>query len=77
MDGRIHYFWVDAEEKAVTRRAIPGPDDTRMMVMRGGRVPRVRLYEVEPLGAGLPRDRTRTVIGQGSGSPSSEAGERN
>jgi len=77
MDDKMLYFWVDAEEKAVTRRTLPGPNDTRMLVMRGGRVPRVRLYEVEPIGGGLPRDRSPAVIGQGSGSPSSEARDRN
>ncbi len=70
MDGRTLYFWVDAEERAVVRRAIPGPDETRMLVLRGGRIPRINLFPVEPIGGGLPRDRSPGVIGQGTASTS-------
>lgn len=76
MDDKTHYFWVDAEERSVVRRAIPGPDETRMMVMRGGRIPRVNLFPVEPIGGGLPRDRSPAVIGQGSPNASLGGAER-
>lgn len=60
------HFWVDPEERAVVRRTMPGPDETRMVVARGNAVPRINTFPVEP----LVREGSRGVIRQsGSSQP--------
>ena len=61
LGNQLLHFWVDPEERAVVRRNLPGPDNTRMVVARGPKVPRVNAFPVEP----LARDRPSRVIRQG------------
>lgn len=66
LDGQTLHFWVDQEERVVTRRSVPGPDNTRLLVMRGPPVPRVQVAPVERIGDPLPSE-TR-VLRQGTSS---------
>jgi len=64
LDGASLHFWVDTEERTVVRRSLPGPSNTRMMVMRGPSVPRVQLMPVERIGDGL--EQNGRVLRQGT-----------
>src|SRR5690606_34678331 len=44
-------FWIDPDDRAVIRRSLQGPNDTLMLVMRTGNVPRVEALPVAPLAA--------------------------
>lgn len=63
-------FWVDPEDRAVIRRSLQGPDDTRTLVLRTGNVPRVEQLPVVPLATEqLPIERGTARVLRPSGGP--------
>lgn len=66
LDGVETRYWVDDVEHAVVRRALPRPDGSRLVFARGRPVPKLALFDVEPLpGAAAPsRDSRASAEGR-------------
>lgn len=49
LEGKTAMIWVDPEDRAAVRREEYAPDGTKLLVVRGQGVPKVRMFPVEPL----------------------------
>ncbi len=62
LDGRSSRYWIDSDERLVIRREEFDRDGTKLLVMRGQGVPKVRMFPVEPLAAPPAAQGGRTSI---------------
>jgi hypothetical protein len=61
----VTHYWVDASTKKVLRRRLASRDGAQILVVRGNKIPKIRLFPVEPLNA---RNAAFTIRRQGSSS---------
>lgn len=50
IDGVLRRYWVDVDDRTVVKWEEPGPDGSTMRWIRGRSMPRLKTFEVEPIG---------------------------